>query len=90
MHASGCGRLEARLEARGQEDSGTPRAHKPGCWSQLEAVLERNAGSERWSEGVELPCRVTLDTSGGSPRQLAQEVVARLRREGLAAAAAGT
>lgn len=33
----------ARLEARGAADAGTNRAHKPGTWAELQAMLQRCA-----------------------------------------------
>lgn len=52
-----------RLAARGAQDAGTARAHKPGSMEDAEAVMRRNNGSESWSREVAVPCRVTVDTA---------------------------
>lgn len=77
-----------RVEDRGQRDAGTEHAHKPGSWSDIQAVLARNAGSEGWSSEVEVPLRCTLDSTAGSTAEHAAAVLAMLAKAGVHAAAA--
>ena len=72
-----------RLAVRGNEDAGTARAHKPGSMDDVEVVMQRNNGSERWSEDVSLPCKVEVDTTVESLESQAARVIEALTSAGL-------
>lgn len=67
-----------RLAARGAEDAGTARAHKPSSMDDVNVVMQRNDGSERWSEGVNVRCRVVIDTALGDSDAHAMQVLRAL------------
>jgi len=66
-----------RLAARGNEDAGTARAHKPSSMHDVKKIIQRNNGSERWSGDLTLPCRVNVDTTMPLDCQI-QKVIAAL------------
>lgn len=73
----------ARLEARGNEDFGTHRAHKPGSWEDLQVVMRRNNGSEKWSDDVTFVCRIKLDTTSGGVDDYLQTIINEFSRCGV-------
>ena len=66
-----------------QEDLAQRDAEVARLRGEVEAVARRNAGSEAWSEAVELPCRLRLDTSAGATAQHVDAVLAALQEHGL-------
>ncbi|KAG2488266.1 hypothetical protein HYH03_013117 [Edaphochlamys debaryana] len=70
-----------RLEARGAGDAGTERAHKPGAWEELQALLRRYDGSWRWSTdgSVQLPYHVRVDTAVAGTEECVDAVLSYLR-----------
>ena len=76
------------MEQRGAADAGTEHAHKPGSWSDIQTVLQRNAGSEGWSADVEVRLRCSLDSTGSSAAQQLDAVLCMLRKGGVSVPAA--
>lgn len=88
LHARDQQAWAQRIEQRGAVDRGTEHEHKPGNWSEVQAIQARNGGSEAWSAaaGVRLHC--TLDSTALSTQQLEEAVLAWLAGTGLLATTA--
>lgn len=56
-----------RLEQRGQQDAGTPQAHKPGTWAVLQATLTRSVCSMEPATALVVPlCNAPSSSEGRS------------------------
>ncbi|PNW71041.1 hypothetical protein CHLRE_17g743997v5 [Chlamydomonas reinhardtii] len=86
-----------RLDARGAEDAGTERSHKPGSWEQLQDLLSRYGDSWKWSTSgsAHVPYHVRVDTTAASTAECVATVLGYLKalkqapRGGSSAATAG-
>mmetsp|Transcript_30707 Transcript_30707/g.78494 ORF Transcript_30707/g.78494 Transcript_30707/m.78494 type:complete len:197 (-) Transcript_30707:1665-2255(-) len=84
----GCGNeaeWRSRLEARGAQDAGTERAHKPGSWDALQATLQRYKGCYTWSTdgSRQVQHHVRVDTAGRDEASVAAAVRQQLADMGL-------
>ncbi|BDA48084.1 hypothetical protein COCOBI_11-3420 [Coccomyxa sp. Obi] len=77
---------QSRLEARALSDSDVSRQHKPSSWADLQALIKRYNGSERWSvDGTtQIDYYIQLDTTTGkSPAEIASGIIEALTLRGL-------
>ncbi|KAH7617967.1 hypothetical protein Ndes2526B_g06858 [Nannochloris sp. 'desiccata'] len=72
-----------RLSQRGSADAGTERSHKPGSMEEVHRIIERNDGSESWSNGVTVPCHVILDSCLESVDGMVEKVINELENSEL-------
>lgn len=77
-----------RVEQRGSCDAGTADAHKPGSWAEIEAIRERNNGSEAWSAAADVSLRCELDSTGSTLERQVQQVLVTLAAAGVQPAGA--
>lgn len=77
-----------RLERRGERESGTEHAHKPGSWAAAEAMRARDSGSEAWSAAVHIRLHCVLDSTAGSTQEHLTAVLGMLAAAGVAGAEA--
>lgn len=69
-----------RLKARGLQDAGTNRCHKPANIDQALEILYRNRGSEHWTGEVPLLCHLSVDMMAATADQVSEEVVPALQK----------
>ncbi|CAL8462919.1 g2453 [Coccomyxa elongata] len=77
---------QSRLEARALSDSDVSCQHKPSSWEDLQALIKRYNGSERWSvDGTtQIEHYIHLDTTTGKcPAEIASGVIEALTLRGL-------
>jgi predicted kinase len=66
-----------RLEFRGRTDAGTERQHKPTNTLAVQAIMQRNNGSENWLDSVQVHC-IRVDTTSASRDEQVDAVVKAL------------
>lgn len=70
---------EKRIVERGQQDAGTMHSHKPATMDDVKSIMERNNGSETWSDSVDVACRLRIETTRQDTLEQVQEVICKLR-----------
>ena len=67
-----------RLEERGKVDAGSERSHKPASIEEVNLIIRRNEGSEKWLDSMMDVCRVCVDLTVDDLEESYQLVVNRL------------
>ncbi|CAK0784817.1 hypothetical protein CVIRNUC_008021 [Coccomyxa viridis] len=67
-----------RLHSRMLQAKSAEASHKPQTWDQLQHLLQRYNGCDRWTEDAGLNCVIDIDTGSAAPEELASHIEASL------------
>ncbi|EIE27262.1 hypothetical protein COCSUDRAFT_52114 [Coccomyxa subellipsoidea C-169] len=75
---------QSRLEARASIEADTNKLHKPNSWADLQALLERYNGCDKWNGTTDIENYISIDTTTGqSPQEVSAGLVNTLASKGL-------